>query len=191
MLIPHSAVVFIALLFRETCQNRHPLIMKSCSDLPLSLSLCSSGNLSKTCTMHGWPSSSLDSYIMDCGYNPNNTVEEDSVSLAICFWCEFKKTSKWLAWVWYDLVTGRILHHHQSRLHSRTQRFPYFTDDCHHHTVFVSVRIILKKNTYPFFCFFSSFRAEVFKLFKDGKSRISSLSATFRPHFDCGRTRLT
>uniref|UniRef100_A0A3Q2PSR3 Vasoactive intestinal peptide receptor 1a n=1 Tax=Fundulus heteroclitus TaxID=8078 RepID=A0A3Q2PSR3_FUNHE len=32
-------------------------------------------NLSKTCTVHGWPSSSLDSYIMDCGYNPNNTGE--------------------------------------------------------------------------------------------------------------------
>uniref|UniRef100_A0A3Q2QVB5 Vasoactive intestinal peptide receptor 1a n=1 Tax=Fundulus heteroclitus TaxID=8078 RepID=A0A3Q2QVB5_FUNHE len=37
-------------------------------------------NLSKTCTVHGWPSSSLDSYIMDCGYNPNNTVEENSVA---------------------------------------------------------------------------------------------------------------
>ncbi|MEQ2285877.1 hypothetical protein AMECASPLE_036413, partial [Ameca splendens] len=34
-------------------------------------------NLSKICTVHGWPPSSLDSYIMDCGYNPNNTVEEN------------------------------------------------------------------------------------------------------------------
>ncbi|XP_015249468.1 PREDICTED: vasoactive intestinal polypeptide receptor-like isoform X1 [Cyprinodon variegatus] len=35
-------------------------------------------NLSKTCTVHGWPPSSLDSYIMDCGYNPNSTVEGHS-----------------------------------------------------------------------------------------------------------------
>ncbi|XP_047223946.1 vasoactive intestinal polypeptide receptor-like isoform X2 [Girardinichthys multiradiatus] len=34
-------------------------------------------NLSKICTVHGWPPSSLDSYIMECGYNPNNTVEEN------------------------------------------------------------------------------------------------------------------
>uniref|UniRef100_A0A3B3VYB1 Vasoactive intestinal peptide receptor 1a n=1 Tax=Poecilia latipinna TaxID=48699 RepID=A0A3B3VYB1_9TELE len=30
-------------------------------------------NLSKTCTVQGWPPSSLDSYILGCGYNPNNT----------------------------------------------------------------------------------------------------------------------
>ncbi|KAK5616731.1 Vasoactive intestinal polypeptide receptor [Crenichthys baileyi] len=35
-------------------------------------------NLSKICTEHGWPPSSLDSYIMECGYNPNNTVEENT-----------------------------------------------------------------------------------------------------------------
>ncbi|XP_014857678.1 PREDICTED: vasoactive intestinal polypeptide receptor-like [Poecilia mexicana] len=35
-------------------------------------------NLSKTCTVQGWPPSSLDSYILGCGYNPNNTAEENS-----------------------------------------------------------------------------------------------------------------
>uniref|UniRef100_A0A087YDJ2 Vasoactive intestinal peptide receptor 1a n=1 Tax=Poecilia formosa TaxID=48698 RepID=A0A087YDJ2_POEFO len=37
-----------------------------------------SSNLSKTCTVQGWPPSSLDSYILGCGYNPNNTAEENS-----------------------------------------------------------------------------------------------------------------
>ncbi|XP_024862685.1 vasoactive intestinal polypeptide receptor-like isoform X2 [Kryptolebias marmoratus] len=35
-------------------------------------------NLSKTCTAEGWTLISLDSYIMDCGYNPNNTMDENS-----------------------------------------------------------------------------------------------------------------
>ncbi|XP_061653412.1 vasoactive intestinal polypeptide receptor-like isoform X2 [Phyllopteryx taeniolatus] len=34
-------------------------------------------NLSKTCTEDGWSPISIDSYIMDCGYNPNNTVDDD------------------------------------------------------------------------------------------------------------------
>ncbi|KAF7222952.1 vasoactive intestinal polypeptide receptor [Nothobranchius furzeri] len=38
----------------------------------------SSRNLSKTCTADGWTPISLDSYIMDCGYNPNNTMDENS-----------------------------------------------------------------------------------------------------------------
>ncbi|KAM6990211.1 vasoactive intestinal polypeptide receptor-like [Tautogolabrus adspersus] len=32
-------------------------------------------NLSKTCTEDGWTPISIDSYILDCGYNPNNTME--------------------------------------------------------------------------------------------------------------------
>ncbi|XP_013864410.1 vasoactive intestinal polypeptide receptor isoform X2 [Austrofundulus limnaeus] len=35
-------------------------------------------NLSKTCTTEGWTPISLDSYIMDCGYNPNNTMDDNS-----------------------------------------------------------------------------------------------------------------
>ncbi|XP_049604325.1 vasoactive intestinal polypeptide receptor isoform X2 [Syngnathus scovelli] len=34
-------------------------------------------NLSKTCTEDGWTPISIDSYIMDCGYNPNSTVDDD------------------------------------------------------------------------------------------------------------------
>ncbi|KAG7227368.1 hypothetical protein INR49_000373 [Caranx melampygus] len=34
-----------------------------------------SRNLSKTCNEDGWTSVSIDSYIMDCGYNPNNTMD--------------------------------------------------------------------------------------------------------------------
>uniref|UniRef100_A0A673BAR8 Vasoactive intestinal peptide receptor 1a n=1 Tax=Sphaeramia orbicularis TaxID=375764 RepID=A0A673BAR8_9TELE len=34
-------------------------------------------NLSKTCTEDGWTPISLDSYIIDCGYNPNSTSDED------------------------------------------------------------------------------------------------------------------
>nr|XP_020504592.1 vasoactive intestinal polypeptide receptor-like isoform X1 [Labrus bergylta] len=32
-------------------------------------------NLSKTCTEDGWTPISIDSYILDCEYNPNNTME--------------------------------------------------------------------------------------------------------------------
>ncbi|XP_034743002.1 vasoactive intestinal polypeptide receptor-like [Etheostoma cragini] len=35
-------------------------------------------NLSKTCTEDGWTAISLDSYIMDCGYNPNNTIDDNT-----------------------------------------------------------------------------------------------------------------
>lgn len=41
------------------------------------LSLCSLGNLSKTCTEAGWTPFSIDSYVLDCGYNPNNTMDEN------------------------------------------------------------------------------------------------------------------
>ncbi|XP_061696135.1 vasoactive intestinal polypeptide receptor-like isoform X2 [Syngnathoides biaculeatus] len=34
-------------------------------------------NLSKTCTEDGWTPISIDSYIIDCGYNPNSTVDDD------------------------------------------------------------------------------------------------------------------
>lgn len=44
------------------------------------VSVCPSGNLSKTCTADGWTPISMDSYILDCGYNPNSTMEENSVS---------------------------------------------------------------------------------------------------------------
>lgn len=43
------------------------------------MSLYSLGNLSKTCTEDGWTSISIDSYIIDCGYNPNNTIDENTV----------------------------------------------------------------------------------------------------------------
>ncbi|KAF7667516.1 hypothetical protein LDENG_00059030 [Lucifuga dentata] len=33
-------------------------------------------NLSKTCTEEGWSHISADSYILDCGYDPNNTMDE-------------------------------------------------------------------------------------------------------------------
>ncbi|XP_077471691.1 vasoactive intestinal polypeptide receptor-like isoform X2 [Stigmatopora argus] len=36
-----------------------------------------SGNLSKTCTEDGWAPISTDSYIIDCGYNPNSTMDDD------------------------------------------------------------------------------------------------------------------
>uniref|UniRef100_A0A3Q1CQ44 Vasoactive intestinal peptide receptor 1a n=1 Tax=Amphiprion ocellaris TaxID=80972 RepID=A0A3Q1CQ44_AMPOC len=39
-------------------------------------------NLSKTCTVDGWTPISIDSYIMDCGYNPNNTMDDNAVSMA-------------------------------------------------------------------------------------------------------------
>uniref|UniRef100_UPI0037E75E08 vasoactive intestinal polypeptide receptor-like n=1 Tax=Semicossyphus pulcher TaxID=241346 RepID=UPI0037E75E08 len=35
-------------------------------------------NLSKTCTEDGWTPTSVDSYILDCGYNPNNTMDENT-----------------------------------------------------------------------------------------------------------------
>uniref|UniRef100_A0A8D3AS77 Vasoactive intestinal peptide receptor 1a n=1 Tax=Scophthalmus maximus TaxID=52904 RepID=A0A8D3AS77_SCOMX len=35
-------------------------------------------NLSKTCTEDGWTPISMDSYIMDCGYNPNNTMDDNT-----------------------------------------------------------------------------------------------------------------
>ncbi|TKS80266.1 Vasoactive intestinal polypeptide receptor [Collichthys lucidus] len=38
----------------------------------------STRNLSKTCTEDGWTSISIDSYIIDCGYNPNNTIDENT-----------------------------------------------------------------------------------------------------------------
>uniref|UniRef100_A0A3P8TVW5 Vasoactive intestinal peptide receptor 1a n=1 Tax=Amphiprion percula TaxID=161767 RepID=A0A3P8TVW5_AMPPE len=37
-------------------------------------------NLSKTCTVDGWTPISIDSYIMDCGYNPNNTMDDNAVN---------------------------------------------------------------------------------------------------------------
>uniref|UniRef100_A0A3Q0RK19 Vasoactive intestinal peptide receptor 1a n=1 Tax=Amphilophus citrinellus TaxID=61819 RepID=A0A3Q0RK19_AMPCI len=39
----------------------------------------SRGNLSKTCTPDGWTSISMLSYIVDCGYNPNITMDNDEV----------------------------------------------------------------------------------------------------------------
>ncbi|KAL3054769.1 hypothetical protein OYC64_017660 [Pagothenia borchgrevinki] len=35
-------------------------------------------NLSKTCTEEGWTPISIDSYIKDCGYNPNNTIDDNT-----------------------------------------------------------------------------------------------------------------
>ncbi|KAM8727485.1 vasoactive intestinal polypeptide receptor-like [Acanthopagrus schlegelii] len=35
-------------------------------------------NLSKTCAEDGWSSISIDSYIMDCGYNPNSTMDDNT-----------------------------------------------------------------------------------------------------------------
>ncbi|KAI9541569.1 Vasoactive intestinal polypeptide receptor [Dissostichus eleginoides] len=35
-------------------------------------------NLSKTCTEEGWTRISIDSYIKDCGYNPNNTIDDNT-----------------------------------------------------------------------------------------------------------------
>ncbi|KAG7524177.1 vasoactive intestinal polypeptide receptor-like [Solea senegalensis] len=35
-------------------------------------------NLSKTCTEDGWTPISMDSYIMDCGYNPNSTTDDNT-----------------------------------------------------------------------------------------------------------------
>ncbi|XP_070701203.1 vasoactive intestinal polypeptide receptor-like [Pempheris klunzingeri] len=35
-------------------------------------------NLSKTCTVDGWTPISIDSYIMDCGYNPNSTMDDNT-----------------------------------------------------------------------------------------------------------------
>ncbi|XP_038574635.1 vasoactive intestinal polypeptide receptor-like [Micropterus salmoides] len=35
-------------------------------------------NLSKTCTEDGWTPISIDSYIMDCGYNPNSTMDDNT-----------------------------------------------------------------------------------------------------------------
>uniref|UniRef100_A0A8C2XVH0 Vasoactive intestinal peptide receptor 1a n=1 Tax=Cyclopterus lumpus TaxID=8103 RepID=A0A8C2XVH0_CYCLU len=69
------------------------------------LSLCSLGNLSKSCTEGGWTPISIDSYIMDCGYNPNNTffdaikvgytightVSLISLTIAIIILCLFRK----------------------------------------------------------------------------------------------------
>lgn len=53
----------------------------SCSNSECSLCpLCSLGNLSKTCTEDGWTNISVDSYVMDCGYNPNNTMDDNVVS---------------------------------------------------------------------------------------------------------------
>uniref|UniRef100_A0A8C4NWW9 Vasoactive intestinal peptide receptor 1a n=1 Tax=Dicentrarchus labrax TaxID=13489 RepID=A0A8C4NWW9_DICLA len=34
-------------------------------------------NLSKACTEDGWTPISIDSYIMDCGYNPNSTIDDN------------------------------------------------------------------------------------------------------------------
>ncbi|XP_044075844.1 vasoactive intestinal polypeptide receptor-like isoform X1 [Siniperca chuatsi] len=34
-------------------------------------------NLSKTCTEDGWTPISIDSYTMDCGYNPNSTMDDN------------------------------------------------------------------------------------------------------------------
>uniref|UniRef100_A0A3Q3JR76 Vasoactive intestinal peptide receptor 1a n=1 Tax=Monopterus albus TaxID=43700 RepID=A0A3Q3JR76_MONAL len=46
-------------------------------------SLCSLGNLSKTCNEEGWTPVSIDSYIMDCGYSPNSTADDDTFFDAI------------------------------------------------------------------------------------------------------------
>ncbi|XP_040027794.1 vasoactive intestinal polypeptide receptor-like [Gasterosteus aculeatus] len=37
----------------------------------------STSNLSKTCTEAGWTPFSIDSYVLDCGYNPNNTMDDN------------------------------------------------------------------------------------------------------------------
>ncbi|KAM9789776.1 vasoactive intestinal polypeptide receptor-like [Neosynchiropus ocellatus] len=38
----------------------------------------STRNLSKTCTEGGWTPISIDSYIIDCGYDPNSTMDENT-----------------------------------------------------------------------------------------------------------------
>uniref|UniRef100_A0A3Q3DI04 Vasoactive intestinal peptide receptor 1a n=1 Tax=Hippocampus comes TaxID=109280 RepID=A0A3Q3DI04_HIPCM len=48
-----------------------------CPNCNSCLSFCSLGNLSKTCTEDGWTPMSSDSYVIDCGYNPNSTVDDD------------------------------------------------------------------------------------------------------------------
>ncbi|XP_028327777.1 vasoactive intestinal polypeptide receptor-like [Gouania willdenowi] len=35
-------------------------------------------NLSKTCMENGWTPISIDSYILDCGYNPNSTMDDNT-----------------------------------------------------------------------------------------------------------------
>uniref|UniRef100_A0A7N8XVN4 Vasoactive intestinal peptide receptor 1a n=1 Tax=Mastacembelus armatus TaxID=205130 RepID=A0A7N8XVN4_9TELE len=39
---------------------------------------CSLGNLSKTCTKDGWTIISIETYIIDCGYDPNNTIDDNT-----------------------------------------------------------------------------------------------------------------
>lgn len=46
------------------------------------------GNVSKTCTANGLTPIRVD-YVRECGYNPNNTVEENSVSMAFICCCDF------------------------------------------------------------------------------------------------------
>ncbi|XP_034039357.1 vasoactive intestinal polypeptide receptor-like [Thalassophryne amazonica] len=38
-------------------------------------------NLSKTCTKDGWPQISQDSDTLDCGFNPNSTVDDDTFNM--------------------------------------------------------------------------------------------------------------
>uniref|UniRef100_A0A7N8YBU9 Vasoactive intestinal peptide receptor 1a n=1 Tax=Mastacembelus armatus TaxID=205130 RepID=A0A7N8YBU9_9TELE len=39
----------------------------------------STRNLSKTCTKDGWTIISIETYIIDCGYDPNNTIDDNTV----------------------------------------------------------------------------------------------------------------
>lgn len=62
------------------------------------VALCSGGNLSKTCTEDGWTNVSMESYIIDCGYNLNHTGDDNVVSShsdetpagAVCCCCSCK-----------------------------------------------------------------------------------------------------
>uniref|UniRef100_A0A3Q3JDM0 Vasoactive intestinal peptide receptor 1a n=1 Tax=Monopterus albus TaxID=43700 RepID=A0A3Q3JDM0_MONAL len=61
--------------------NIGEVITIPCPKYCKSYSLCSLGNLSKTCNEEGWTPVSIDSYIMDCGYSPNSTADDDTVSM--------------------------------------------------------------------------------------------------------------
>lgn len=104
------------------------------------------GNLSKTCTVDGWPPSSMDSYIMDCGYNPNNTVDENSVSMGTC--CilnpELCLNEISLLSNVERVVAGGFLQCRQSGLHHWSQCVTHLSDNRHHHTVSFPVRSYIK-----------------------------------------------
>lgn len=50
------------------------------------------GNVSKICTANGLTPIRVD-YVRECGYNPNNTVEENSVSMTLICRCGFNMLS--------------------------------------------------------------------------------------------------